>query len=397
MGIGPDDILALRMQTPQNRLLSALAVALFVAMLLLDCAYCYKRAESRVDSIAYASLTASDTGNTLAQEMADCRSALSGDPNNGCPAMDEPFVPLTMAYSDADYRTFLRFYEVKPAYVFLLKFLYRTLHLSVFSALRTVSVASFLLLGTVLWFWFREHFSTAIASLLALALINTQFVLNMGKALLPDGFSLALLILAAYLLIYLKNKWPGAIVLALLPIARPDNLIFVFFFAALILWRSDRPQGERLRNLGLLAASCAVLQLTIKFTTHSLPWAALFYHSSLGWADPSTYATTHISLRQYLRVLASFGGRALLLQFPLILFFAVLALVGRSTRPLRDLVWASVATEVLRFLLFPSMEERFYTWFLLIGVIAAACSFGEMLKPAAEETLIVMEETIELG
>jgi hypothetical protein len=367
-------------QRPSSRVWSVAAVLLFLVVMVCDAVYCVRHAAAPIDSMAYASLTSGVAGNTFGAEVQEWLKDV-GVPVLGYSDQTDQSVIITSEYSAESYRQFLRFYEVKPAYVFLLRRLHRNLHMSVFGAMKTVSVASFLGMGIVLWFWFREHFSVVMASLLAITLMNTQFVLTLGKMLLPDGFSVALLLLAVYLLLYLRNKWPGAVVLFLLPVVRPDNLIFACLFAAALLWRTRYPVKTRLRYVLLLLAGCAALYLVMQKLTHPLPWAALFYHSSLGWTDPSTYAGLHISLHAYLRVLVSFGGRALLLHFPLALFFAALALAGRNVaRPLRDLVWVSVATVSIRLLLFPSMEERFYTWFLLVCAIAAACNLGELLK-----------------
>ena len=369
-------------QRQSSRVWSVAAVLAFVLVMLCDAVYCARHAAAPIDSIAYASLTSGELGNTFGAEVQEWLQIV-GAPVQGYSYQTDQSVIITSQYSAANYRQLLRFYEVKPAYIFLLKRLHRDLHLSVFGAMKTVSVASFLTMGVVLWFWFREHFSTVIASLLAITLMNTQFVLMLGKMLLPDGFSVALLLLAVYLLLYLRNKWPGAVVLFLLPVVRPDNLIFACLFAAMLLWRSPYPVKARVRFLTLLLVGCAAMYLIMQRLTHPLPWAALFYHSSLGWTDPSSYASLHVSLHAYLGVLVSFGGRALLLHFPLALFFAALALAGRNiSRPLRDLVWVSMATVCIRLLLFPSMEERFYTWFLLVCAIAAACTLGQLLKLA---------------
>jgi hypothetical protein len=343
--------------------------------------YCVRRAAAPIDSIAYASLARGDSGNSFAADVEECTATLS-DPNR-CLDLSTPLSATIMGYSAESYRTFLRFYEVKPAYVFLLRRLHRTLHMDIFNALRAVSVASFMTMGLVFWFWFREHFSVPVASLLAVALMNTQYVLNLGKLLLPDGFSTALLLLAVYLLLYHRNKWPGAVVLFLLPLVRPDNLIFVCLFAGAFLWRSKYSVRTRISFVPVLLAVCAMMQFIMQRLTHPLPFSSLLYHSTLGWTDPSTFSSLHVSVHDYLRVLASFGGRALMLHFPLMLFFAVLALAGRNICPqLRDLVWVSLATECVRLPLFPSMEERFYTWLLLVCAIAAACTFGQLLRQA---------------
>lgn len=86
-------------------------------------------------------------------------------------------------------------------------------------------------------------------------------------------------------------------------------------------------------------------------------------------------------VHDYLHALLSGGTRALEINFPLPLLLSVLALLcARFSRPLRDLLLVSMMTAFLRLLLWPNMEQRFYTWYLLIAAAACACLIGEALS-----------------
>jgi len=72
-----------------------------------------------------------------------------------------------------------------------------------------------------------------------------------------------------------------------------------------------------------------------------------------------------------------YGFKTIVLDFPLSMILAVLALAdAKSWRPMRDLVIASILTLFGRLILFPDMEERYYTWFLLVAMVGAIASLS---------------------
>jgi len=331
--------------------------------------------------MAYVSITDGHGENFFSTAGRGCFAELQG-PHSECEATtsSEEFKTVS-AYSKTDFATFLRFYEVKPLYTFLVSGLRRSLNLSAYTALRLVSSGSFFLLGLVIWLWLREHLSTCAASLVALLIANNPSVLELGKRLLPDGLCTFLMLLAAYLLLYRKTKWPGIVVLILLPLARTDNIIFVACLGSALIYLLDAPVRRKLTLLGLLMLTCLIMQGALSLLLHPLSWPVLFRHSFIAWTNPSSFPGTKISLREYIHALTVYGSKTVLLDLPEGALFAVLALADTdSWRPLRALVFTSISTLCIRILLFPGMEVRYYVWFYIIAAISTSAVLANSVR-----------------
>jgi hypothetical protein len=361
---------------------SILAVALFVLCVAAESFYCFERPMVTLDTFAYVSIV-DGTGPEAVQDIASrCLTELHGEHTLCGPLAESEGTQHLGRYSAADFRTFLRFYRVKPLYTFLVGQLHERLHVSAYTALRLVSSMSFAAIGLVVWWWLAEYLSPAAASLMTVLLLSVLQVQNIGKFLLPDAFSAALLLLGTYLLLYGRRLWPGLIVLFLLPLARPDNIFYVMFLLLALLWRAEMLQRHKVWTMLAVCVGCAAYTLLLQRATHTLPYAILFAHSFGDASDPSSFAGVHFSFRQYLRVLAVSGGKTLLIDLPAPLLLATLAIANdRGWCVLRDVVRAACAAVALRVVMFPAMEERYYTWLLLLSgvvvIVSTAQSIGE--------------------
>jgi hypothetical protein len=271
-----------------------------------------------------------------------------------------------------------RFYTVKPLYVGLAEGLHHWAGVSALKSLRIVSVSSFVLIGAVAWAWLQEHLPVVVAPIAACLLMATGTVLSLGKELLPDGLSTAVLLLAVYWLLYRRAVWIGVVVLALAVLARPDNMIFVVCAGAAWIIRDERVKGRRWMCFGGLVAVCAVLSFALAKATGALPWAVLFRRSFFEMLPPARFAAAHVSLQEYAHVLASNGVRTVFFCLPLALLLGLLTVMAAVPRSaLRWLVVVSTAAVGARVLLYPGVEQRYYVWFFLVCAISAACVMAD--------------------
>lgn len=365
--------------SPIRRVVSVLAVVLFVLCVAGEAFYCFERPMVTLDTFAYVSIVDGTGPEAFPSIASRCLTELHGEHTLCGPLATSEGTQHMASYSAEDYQTFLRFYRVKPLYTFLVGQLHNRLHLSAYTALRLVSSLSFATIGFVLWWWLAEYLSPVAASLTSILMLSVLQVQNIGKFLLPDAFSAALLLLGTYLLLYSgrlrgRRLWPGLVVLLLLPMARPDNIFFVMFLLLVLLWRSELPKRNKIGAMVAVCAGCGAYTLLLQHATHTLPYPILFAHSFGDASDPSSFASVHFSFRQYLRVLAVSGGKTLLIDLPAPLLLATLAIANdRGWSVMRDVVRAACAAVALRVVMFPAMEERYYTWlFLLSGVVAIA-------------------------
>ncbi len=367
--------------TPTRRAISILASLLFLLCLAAESFYCFERPMVTLDTFAYVSIV-DRTGPEAVHEIASrCLTELHGEHTLCEPLVASEGTKHLGAYSADDYQTFLRFYRVKPLYTGLVGEIHDRLHLSAYTALRLVSALSFMAIGLVVWWWLAEYLSPSASSLTAILLISVLQVQNIGKFLLPDAFSAALLLLGTYLLLYGRRLWPGLLFLLLLPLARPDNIFYVMFLLLVLLWRAELPARRKHGTMLAVCVGCVAYSLLLQHATHTLPYPILFAHSFGDASDPSSFASVHFSVKQYLRVLLVSGGKTILIDLPAPLLLATLAINNdRGWSVMRDAVRAACAAVTLRVVMFPAMEERYYTWLFLLSGIVAIASVAQSIR-----------------
>jgi hypothetical protein len=363
------------------RVTSILAVIGFLLCLAAESFYCFERPMVTLDTFAYVSIVDRTGPEGFGDVASRCLTELHGEHTLCGPLATPKVVRQFASYSVEDFQTFLRFYRVKPLYTFVVGEIHDRLHVSAYTALRLVSSLSFGLMGLVVWWWLAEYLSPEAASLTTILLMSVLQVQNLGKFLLPDAFSAALLLLGTYLLIYSKRVWPGLLVLFLLPMARPDNIFYVMFLLLALVWRAELPQQRKLGTMLAVCVGCAAYSLVLQRATHTLPYPILFAHSFGDAGDPSSFADVHFSFKQYLRVLAVSGGKTLLIELPAPLLLATLAIANdRGWSVLRDVVRAACAAVALRVVMFPAMEERYYTWLFVLSGVVVIASVGHSVR-----------------
>jgi hypothetical protein len=366
-----------RLAPSQSCALAAVSVVVLLLSLAGQALYCFMRPASPFDSVIYVSLL--DGGSQQAYRDAGkaCAASLPG-PHNQCDADGSSYRQIG-AYTPAEYQTFLRFYRIKPLYTSLATLLHRALHLSGFVALRIVSALSFFIAGLTIAFWLRHHLSITTSCLSALLIMSFPQVMLIGKFLLPDMFSVAIMLPCLYAILYRTRMLRVQLfLLSLLPLARPDNIILSFMLGAMLLYRTTAGRRQLLLRLAVLFMGCVALNNLLSHATHSLSYTILFNHSFVDFSRPALYPAMRFNLHEYLHTVIAHGLKVIVLFFPVPLFFTGLALSDRTFwRPLRDLVLAATASAFARLLLFPAEEQRYYTWWLVIAALAAAATTGQ--------------------
>jgi hypothetical protein len=364
-------------------LIVSLSVFVFLILTCLQTYYCFVRPVVSPDTFAYVAIIEDGTPQQFADGVRACALDVPG-PKSDCDAqIADPTIREIESYSASDFQEFLRFYRVKPLYTGISKVTHLLSKTSPLVTLRIVSAGCYLIICITVALWLAVHLSVSAACLLAFLLCCTAPVLSLGKFLLPDALLTALLLGVTYLVLY-KVKSLGLQIglLATLPFARTDTLIYALLFAMSSIIRSPKPKETKALWLVGLLAGAAALNLLLQRITHSLSFVILFNHSFLTWTPPSSYPTLRLSVHDYLRTVLEGGFKTIALNYPWPFLFSVLALASdKLPRMLRDLVWVSLTTAVARLVFFPNMEQRYYTWLLMITVIASIISCAEQSPP----------------
>jgi len=285
----------------------------------------------------------------------------------------------------------LPFYKIRPAYVGVLRTLYR-LGINPVRATVLVSLLSYLGICVLLWKWLSRLLSGPLLFVAATCIALTQPLVEVASLSSPDALSTAVLLFAIYLLVE-RDRWLSAATLLYLSLfVRSDNLFTVLLVAAFTAWRwRNAPAPRR-----AVPAAFACVALATVFVSHHVAgnygWAITIEHSFVKLLDYPALTHVHLSPallgRMYLQGLASirYSGAPV---FALLLVLAV-----GAHRRLRDdaqttlrLAMAALMLGgiVLHVLVFPIVSDRFFVaHYLAIGVL----SIGGVLSFGARESSI---------
>lgn len=292
--------------------------------------------------------------------------------DNPLSASSDAFVPL------------LPMYQVKPLYTSLMWCIHQ-LGPSLPSASWIVSSVSFALLAFVLSQWRSSQLPRSFWLLLLITLnyLYPYPLLSLAHLSTPDGLCT---LLTTFLLVgWLRwQSFPLLLCTALLAeLARPDSLVLssllVLYFAM---------ASAPLKRLGKVQAVYTVLLLGFTYLlvgklSHNYSLDRWFVYSFIQQAPHVVDMPQHVPLATYWAVLSSNSLHFLFLPRTMtLLVWSLLACLAYAVKPssgrlyfhLLIISWLSL---MIRFILYPSWDERYYFPYFLIQLMAG----GEMLFP----------------
>ncbi len=177
-----------------------------------------------------------------------------------------------MAENATDFVSLLGMYRVKFLYGNIISFVAN--FVSPVSALRVVSALSAILFGSLVLAWLRSAQALALAPVFAGLMILGGFG-EAARVGTPDMLCAALFLGGLYAYSF-KNEWMTAALLTLAFLVRPDNIVFIGVFAALL-------AIYREKSVGAAAAfvACFIGYFTISHFAHHPGWWPHLYFSSI--------------------------------------------------------------------------------------------------------------------
>jgi hypothetical protein len=246
-------------------------------------------------------------------------------------------------------------YAIRPLYLEMIEAVARP-GVPIQRAINLVSVFSLFGIGMVLLGWTHRPFYCALV-------MATPAVSGLGRIGTPDALSSLLLLSSTWALVR-GRLFPGILLLLVGIWSRTDNILFVILILA---WLAGSDK------LSLLQA--AVLSLTgvasvvvINHFSGNYGWSVLFQYSFIGGRSPAEIAG-HIGLRDYILVVgrgvAGIGGQEVALWT--LLGVAAWRWLPKSL-PSRQVLMPIAMAAIVRFLLFPTPEDRYFAWaYLTVG------------------------------
>jgi hypothetical protein len=281
----------------------------------------------------------------------------------------------------------LPFYRLKAGYVLLLSLAHKS-GVPVYTAMRGLNVACYLLLALLLLIVLKRAAGLLRASVLSTAIMLCPSVTATAMSLTPDMLAALLLFSLVYCLSSEARvpSWLPVVLSLLLIYSRPENIIFVMLFSAAVAYTDRR----RLRFCVSLAAASAVMYLVMTLTLKPYPWAVLYHHSFRGFMQdpaaqfPGLDITGYLEGLRYLPHSILYSG--IFMTVFLLLFYVLFQAKARTVDFL--IAVTLLASMGVRAFLFPDISERYFTGYFLsavfLVVMGAARSMSPHQRPAHE-------------
>ena len=276
------------------------------------------------------------------------------DGRNSTPLFDSCAVDATSCMQG------LPWFAVRPLYILLIRAFSAGLHVSLFTAMRLISVGSLFGIAALLYFWFNSPLA-----LVVVCLPPIFYAARLGS---PDMVSALTVVAAVFASRVLRRPSVGVLLLLLAVMIRTDNVLLVIALLFIVV-------PPRLA-VGFSVFACALVAL-INRVAGSFPLSML-WSNSFGYPTgifncvPLTPAFYLVGLRHGVRDLL-FSSIVL----PIMLLGAV-AWIRRW--PHRDLAAAALCSLVARFFLFPDLQDRFFIAHLLLVIFAFSMNPRQNLK-----------------
>lgn len=261
-------------------------------------------------------------------------------------------------YENADkFNGQLFYYRTKPFYNLFVYGLY-TVGVPLIQATVIPSVVACFFILLVLYAWMSLYTHRLMAAVIVSLLALLPIFSELQNTSSPDALSFVFVLAAMYLFFAGKHKGWIFLCLAFAVLARIDN----FIFAVVMLYAIFKPARNRLMFIAagfILAAIVAVLVI---------PWVA---GNSPLWFTEFKFLESHV--QYYFHVRNVF--RAFFADVYYWIWVALgLALLTVKYKPVRQLMLIITASVIIRMVLFPSLQERFfapYEFALIVSLLMA--------------------------
>ena len=268
------------------------------------------------------------------------------------------------------FRQQLRFYQIRPVYIWTLATLHR-IGIAYVQATRGISAAAFFLIGILVQAWLRRYVGEAQAVACTILLLLAPVLFTSARTGSPDALAAFIVLLGVFLWIERGAPLIGSALLLLSLAIRTDNVLFVFLFFGVEAFRASE---KRIRATAAFATVVAIaIVLMIDHTEHSYPWAVLMQNTVTPIVNPAEVSST-VSVSDYFGAVHDMIDEARensVMVFP---FIAAIALFSsRTPNRLERLLKIVLLSWAAHVIIFPHIEDRYFiAGAAMIGVAAAA-------------------------
>jgi len=298
-----------------------------------------------------------------------------------------------MATNAEHFHQQLPFYQVKPMYVGLI-YLGHKAGLSYVTASVVISVVSSVLMFCLIAMWLKKFTqgllwgALTILSTWAIALTQTSRLST------PDTLSSFLILVSLYLLMETPSKVLGYCVLVLSLLARPDNILLAMVVIAYFNFAAPPCLAVTRRWQAVLLVAPLALSLVVRHVTGFYGWWTGFAHSFYGWMVAPAEFSEPFTIPAYMKVFIQVLGFNPVFErgVAFIGLFLIFTLVTARVRLRTGSVYSHAAIAfalavVVRVIMFPEWEDRFYVAYYAMSVICFVAVWRtSRLSPTTESS-----------
>ncbi len=268
----------------------------------------------------------------------------------------------------------LGLFRVKLGYVAAGYVLWRA-GVPILVGLRLISACCIFVVGLAVLAWTHD-------AVLCPVLLLTPPVLSMGRMVTADPLSTVMVVLALFVLARRRDLLAASLLVASI-LVRSDNFVLAVIVLAWMVWR----QRIRLSVGALFAALAVATTALVNRIAGVYSWRVVMQH---GFVKPVIEPIRHpvpISLAGYLHALA--GLRAIPYTFMTISILVAAAVWKRLPEGsvFGDLLPLTGLYIVIRLVMFPNFDDRFFVWaYLLSGVALIQTAQSRFRSPSLKES-----------
>lgn len=266
----------------------------------------------------------------------------------------------------------LDFYRIKPLYI-QITVLFHKLGFSYVLATLLPSLIAYCCIGLITFAWAGKVLDAFPALLVSVLLMLSNAAIILPRLSTPDGLSNLLILFSLFSIYFAQHKYLTWVLLLLSILLRMDNVVTVLvILAGWKFWPStqshNRPGFRTWMGLSVIAVAIALMM-------------NYFLVSDAWWLKKATYVK---GLKDYcLQVMLYFKVFSASFFMGLLIFGGIVHYYAPFSRKLPQGYMLLLITAVIfvRFLFFPSLEDRFMTSFYIAATLVIAERLRSVLKP----------------
>jgi hypothetical protein len=352
-----------------------LAYIVFFACILPIAIFAYKRPACNWDMLAYMALVVKMNNSDLNEvHNITYSSARQNIPSDKYQQLVEGNLRSERATNPSEFNNVLPFYAVKPLYIWA-SFIFYKAGFSLPMSTVLPSIISYLVVGLLLFHWLTKHHNLFFAFLAALLIMFSSVMIAVAGLSTPDFISALLVFTAFYFILEQPSILLAFLFLAGSVLARLDNII-VCLLVLSFLYFIKMPKRISIAQLVSMSVVLLGIYILVAAMTREYGWDMLYYSSFTKYYDPEHQAHPSFSISSYLEL---FYQRTIMAivhsHFWLFLLLVLIMIKPFFLQKIRSLPFELlfcillVFTIILRFVLYPNLEDRFYIAYYLVILI----------------------------